>query len=142
MSMIHVLLEEKLYDENFVRDWTNGSFLVRQDNHQLLTARDLSHSGDSEKDRSPPLRFCSPVSAPAGVIAYSVSQRTREIGIRLALGASAQQVQRLMAQSGLKMAVAGIASGVPAALASTRALEGIRSVNPTPLIPRSLRWSR
>ena len=60
-----------------------------------------------------------------GVIAYSVSQRTREIGIRLALGASAQQVQRLMARSGLKMAVAGIAFGVPAALASTRALEGI-----------------
>ena len=48
MSMIHVLLEEKLYDENFVRDWTNGTFLVREDNHQLLTARDLSQSGDSE----------------------------------------------------------------------------------------------
>jgi anaerobic selenocysteine-containing dehydrogenase len=27
MSMIHVLLEEKLYDESFVRDWTNGTFL-------------------------------------------------------------------------------------------------------------------
>ena len=60
-----------------------------------------------------------------GVIAYSVSQRTREIGIRMALGASAHQVQRLMARSGLKMAAAGIAFGVPAALASTRALEGI-----------------
>ena len=48
MSMIHVLLEEKLYDENFVRDWTNGAFLLRQDNHQLLTARDLSPSGDGE----------------------------------------------------------------------------------------------
>jgi putative ABC transport system permease protein len=60
-----------------------------------------------------------------GVIAYGVSQRTREIGIRLALGASTQQVQRLMARSGLKMAMAGIALGVPAALVSTRALEGI-----------------
>ena len=48
MSMIHVLLEEKLYDESFVRDWTNGTFLMREDNHQLLTARDLSQSGDSE----------------------------------------------------------------------------------------------
>ncbi len=46
MSMIHVLLEEKLYDENFVRDWTNGAFLMREDNNQLLTAEDLSHSGD------------------------------------------------------------------------------------------------
>ncbi|HXV81597.1 MAG TPA: molybdopterin-dependent oxidoreductase [Candidatus Binatia bacterium] len=48
MSMIYVLLEEKLYDENFVRDWTNGAFLMRQDNHQLLTARDLLRSGDPE----------------------------------------------------------------------------------------------
>jgi anaerobic selenocysteine-containing dehydrogenase len=48
MSMIHVLLEEKLYDESFVRDWTNGAFLMRPDNHQLLTARDLSQSGDEE----------------------------------------------------------------------------------------------
>jgi anaerobic selenocysteine-containing dehydrogenase len=48
MSMIHVLLEEELYDENFVREWTNGAFLVRQDNQQLLTARDFSPSGDSE----------------------------------------------------------------------------------------------
>ena len=32
MSMIHVLLEEKLYAENFVRDWTNGGFLLREDN--------------------------------------------------------------------------------------------------------------
>jgi predicted permease len=60
-----------------------------------------------------------------GVIAYAVTQRTREIGIRLALGASARQVQRHMARSGVKMAIVGIAIGVPAALASTRALEGI-----------------
>jgi anaerobic selenocysteine-containing dehydrogenase len=48
MSMVHVLLEEKLYDEAFVRDWTNGPFLVREDNHRLLTPRDLSQSDDSE----------------------------------------------------------------------------------------------
>jgi anaerobic selenocysteine-containing dehydrogenase len=48
MSMIHVLLEEKLYDENFVREWTNSGFLLRQDNQRLLTARDFSLSGDSE----------------------------------------------------------------------------------------------
>jgi anaerobic selenocysteine-containing dehydrogenase len=48
MSMIHVLLEEKSYDENFVREWTNGTLLLHQDNHQLLTERDLSPSGDGE----------------------------------------------------------------------------------------------
>jgi putative ABC transport system permease protein len=62
-----------------------------------------------------------------GVIAYGVSQRTREIGIRLALGASPRQVQALMARSGLRMTLGGIAIGVPAALVSTRALEGILS---------------
>jgi anaerobic selenocysteine-containing dehydrogenase len=48
LSMIHVLFEEKLYDETFVRDWTNGALLVREDNHQLLTAADLSPAGDRE----------------------------------------------------------------------------------------------
>jgi ABC-type antimicrobial peptide transport system permease subunit len=60
-----------------------------------------------------------------GVIAFMVSQRAREIGIRLALGASSRQVQVLMARSGLRMAMTGILIGVPAALLSTRALEGI-----------------
>ena len=42
LGMIHVLIEEELYDEAFVRDWTNGPFLVRDDNQQLLTAQDLA----------------------------------------------------------------------------------------------------
>ncbi len=48
LSMIHVLIEEKLFDENFARDWTNAPFLVREDNRQLLTERDLSGAGDAE----------------------------------------------------------------------------------------------
>jgi len=44
LSMIHVLLEENLYDESFVRDWTNGPLLVREDNNHLLTAQDVSQS--------------------------------------------------------------------------------------------------
>lgn len=48
LAMIHVLLEEELYDNSFVRDWTNGPFLVREDTQQLLTARDLSQAGDTE----------------------------------------------------------------------------------------------
>jgi anaerobic selenocysteine-containing dehydrogenase len=48
MGMIHVLLEEGLYDASFVREWTNGAFLVREDTHQLLTEQDLAPSGHPE----------------------------------------------------------------------------------------------
>jgi anaerobic selenocysteine-containing dehydrogenase len=46
--MLHVLLEEELYDATFARQWTNGAFLVRADTHQLLTAHDLSPAGQSD----------------------------------------------------------------------------------------------
>jgi anaerobic selenocysteine-containing dehydrogenase len=42
LSMIHVLLEENLYDEAFVRNWTTGPFLVRDDTSQLVTPQELS----------------------------------------------------------------------------------------------------
>lgn len=48
LGMIHVLLEENLFDASFVRHWTNGSFLMRADNRRLLTERDLSRSGGRE----------------------------------------------------------------------------------------------
>jgi anaerobic selenocysteine-containing dehydrogenase len=48
LAMIHVLLEENLYDAAFARDWTNGAFLVREDTQQLLTAQDLAPSGHPE----------------------------------------------------------------------------------------------
>jgi anaerobic selenocysteine-containing dehydrogenase len=48
LAMIHVLFEEALYDERFVRDWTNGPFLVRADTQQLLTGRDLAPAGPPE----------------------------------------------------------------------------------------------
>jgi anaerobic selenocysteine-containing dehydrogenase len=48
LGMIHVLLEEELYDETFVRGWTNGAFLVREDTQKLLTEQDLSPSGHLE----------------------------------------------------------------------------------------------
>ena len=48
LAMIHVLLQEQRYDEGFVRDWTNGPFLVRDDTQRLLTARDLSPSNGSD----------------------------------------------------------------------------------------------
>jgi anaerobic selenocysteine-containing dehydrogenase len=45
LGMIHVLIDEKLYDEAFVREWTNGPFLVRDDTGRLLIAKDISPSG-------------------------------------------------------------------------------------------------
>jgi len=48
LAMIHVLVEENLYDEAFVRDWTNGPFLVREDTKQLLKSQELPSSAGSD----------------------------------------------------------------------------------------------
>ena len=58
-----------------------------------------------------------------GVVAYSISQRTREIGIRIALGASRRHVVRLSVGAGLVPAVVGAAAGVPAAAVTARAIQ-------------------
>ncbi|HUL15765.1 MAG TPA: ABC transporter permease [Terriglobales bacterium] len=58
-----------------------------------------------------------------GVISYSVSQRTREMAIRLALGADRREVLRLVLTEGLKITAVGIAIGVPASLALGRLLQ-------------------
>ena len=57
-----------------------------------------------------------------GVIAYSVTERTREIGIRMALGASRGEVQRGMLRETLLLAAAGVTLGLIGALAAGRVI--------------------
>ena len=59
-----------------------------------------------------------------GVIAYSVARRTREIGIRIALGANPMTVVRLIMQQGLIVALTGLIVGCLLAIAGVRAISG------------------
>ncbi len=70
-----------------------------------------------------------------GVLAYAVTQRTREIGIRIALGAPTHQVLRLILHQGMRWVLAGIAAGLAGALALTRflisLLFGVSALDPS-----------
>lgn len=67
-----------------------------------------------------------------GVMSYFVSQRTREIGIRVALGASRGDVLRIVANLGLKLALLGVAAGVALAFGVTRFIAAfLYGVKPT-----------
>jgi putative ABC transport system permease protein len=57
-----------------------------------------------------------------GLVSYSVTQRTREIGIRMALGAERRDVFAMVIGQGAKLALMGIAIGLPAAYFATRLL--------------------
>jgi ABC-type antimicrobial peptide transport system permease subunit len=67
-----------------------------------------------------------------GVLAYAVSQRTREMGVRLALGAAPGNILRQILRDGLRLAALGLLFGFGASLILTRYLETLLySVRPT-----------
>lgn len=69
-----------------------------------------------------------------GLISYSVSQRTREIGIRVALGAQQRDVMRLVLGQGAKLTAIGVVIGVAAALGLAQLmgsiLYGVKATDP------------
>ena len=60
-----------------------------------------------------------------GVLSYSVSQRVREIGVRVALGAQDGDVMRLVLRQGLLLALFGIVFGLPLAFGASRVVTGM-----------------
>jgi putative ABC transport system permease protein len=73
-----------------------------------------------------------------GVISYAVSQRTRELGIRVALGATRDKIVRLVIREGVWLAGVGVVLGIFASLALTRALAslmfGVGKLDPVTLV--------
>jgi putative ABC transport system permease protein len=66
-----------------------------------------------------------------GVISYAASQRTHEIGVRMALGAQPPQILRMILRQGIVIVVLGLVIGVAAALAAARVVGTFLTVSPT-----------
>jgi predicted permease len=60
-----------------------------------------------------------------GILSYLVVQRTREIGVRMALGAEARRVQRMVVAQGARVVLVGVVIGVGVAIGVTRVLDGL-----------------
>jgi putative ABC transport system permease protein len=76
------------------------------------------------------------------VMSYTVSQRSRELGVRLALGADSREVLGLVLAQGLRLALAGVVIGLVAAFGVTRVMKnmlfGLSSTDPLTFVAISL----
>jgi len=72
------------------------------------------------------------------VISHSVSRRTHEFGIRMAMGASESEVMRLVLNEALRLALSGVAVGIVLALGLTRLIAsllfGVRATDPSTIV--------
>ncbi|HEY9228448.1 MAG TPA: FtsX-like permease family protein, partial [Gemmatimonadaceae bacterium] len=77
-----------------------------------------------------------------GLVVYTVSQRTRELGVRIALGAEPRDIRGLVVGQGLKLALVGVAIGVAISFAAARTLAaflfGVSAADPVTYVSTSL----
>jgi predicted permease len=107
--------------------------------YNVKTMRDVA--SDNISDRRLYMRLLGAFAAVAlllamagiyGVVSYAVTQRTREFGIRLALGSETARLKRMVVWDGAQLAVVGLAIGVPAALLLTKLIASVLyEVQPT-----------
>jgi predicted permease len=133
-SMAYVIRSERAGSDRFVKEIAQAIWSVNP-NLPLASVRSLREIYDASLARTSftlvmlgiagGMALLLGVAGIYGVISYSVSQRTREIGIRVALGARSQEVTRMFVGHGLALAGAGVAVGLVGAFAATRVMASL-----------------
>ncbi len=77
-----------------------------------------------------------------GVVSYAVSERTREVGVRIALGAEPRHVFCMVVGQGMSLCLGAVAAGTVAALALGRVMEQLLFGVEARIPPPSSRWPR